>query len=363
MRKAGIGASDITVLVATGTHRAMAESELRQMLDNRVFAEGIRVVNHDCRSKQDLVFLGTTTRGSEIHINRLYMESDIRVLTGLVESHFMAGVSGGRKSICPGLVGEKSTYVFHGAAMMADPMSRNLVLEGNPCHDDALEVARKAGADFIVNVTVDNSFRLTGVFAGDLEDAHLAAARMLASYTAIPHRKDYDIVAIHAGFVGINHYQAAKAGTIAASIVKPGGRVLMGADTTETDPVGSLSYRTVLGLQKLIGAERLEALLMSADWTFIPDQWEVQMWGKLFRKTPMNRFWFHSRQFTDADYRLVPGRPMAELAPAADRGDPAAVMEGALATAVVEAERELHRQPSVAWLQDGPYGVPVRRDG
>jgi nickel-dependent lactate racemase len=91
------------------------------------------------------------------------MEADIKILTGLVENHFMAGVSGGRKSICPGLVGEESTYIFHSAKFLASPKACDLNLPGNPCHEEALEVAEKAGADYIINVTLDHEFNLTGV--------------------------------------------------------------------------------------------------------------------------------------------------------------------------------------------------------
>jgi lactate racemase len=116
---AGYEAGGITVIVATGTHRAMRQDELRAMIDPWVFEQGVAVVNHDCHDDANLVRLGMTARGSEVFVNRRYMEAGLRILTGLVESHFMAGVSGGRKSICPGLVGERSTYIFHGAAMMA----------------------------------------------------------------------------------------------------------------------------------------------------------------------------------------------------------------------------------------------------
>ena len=124
----GIAASDILVLVATGMHRGLRSDEIKKMIDPRVIDAGIEVINHDCKDGSRLRHLGRTKRGSDIFINRLYMDADIRILTGLVESHFMAGASGGRKSICPGLIGEDSTLVFHGPEIMGDPRSTDLLL-------------------------------------------------------------------------------------------------------------------------------------------------------------------------------------------------------------------------------------------
>ena len=153
------------ILVATGTHRPLSEEELREVLDPRLFDYRISIKNHDCRYKNNLVYLDKTSRGSSVYINRDYMEADIKILTGLVETHFMAGASGGRKSICPGLIAEESIYIFHGAPMLASPKASDLIIDGNPCHQEALEVAKKAGTDYILNVTLDQNFKQTGVFA------------------------------------------------------------------------------------------------------------------------------------------------------------------------------------------------------
>ncbi|MBQ2527700.1 MAG: DUF2088 domain-containing protein, partial [Spirochaetales bacterium] len=147
LMKASFKPSEILVLVATGTHRAMSETELRAIIDNKVFDLGIRVVNHNCRNASEQTFLGYTKRGTEVFIDSAYLKADLRIATGLIESHFMAGASGGRKSVCPGIVGEKTTYIFHGAPLMADENSRELLIEGNPVHEESLEVAKMARVD------------------------------------------------------------------------------------------------------------------------------------------------------------------------------------------------------------------------
>jgi len=355
--KEGLAAGSILVLVATGTHRGHTEAELRSMLDPRVFEAGVRVENHDCHNDDNLTFLGKTRKGSDIIINSDYVKSDVKILTGLVESHFMAGASGGRKSICPGLIGEESTFIFHGAPMLADENARALLLDGNPCHEESLEMALTAGADFIVNVTLDGNFDLTGVFAGNLVRAHEAAVAHLKSYTAIKVDKKYDIVLTHAGFVGINHYQAAKAGVEASRIVKEGGYVLMVADNTDTDSIGSLAYRTMLQLLKLTGWEAFNKTILSPDWTFIPEQWQVQMWNKLFRLIPQSHFLYYSPQFGPQEYRICPGEPLAGLS-----GIKAGTLQDQLTSALEALLKKIGPDASVCFMADGPYGVPVYED-
>jgi len=356
----GISPGRILILVATGMHRPLDREEIGKMLDPRVLEAGIRVLNHNGTHESGLKNLGKTGRGSEILISSLYMNSDIKILTGLVESHFMAGASGGRKSVCPGLIGEKSTFIFHGASMLASEKASALVLEGNPCHEESLEMAKTAGVDFIVNVTLDHRFRLTGVFAGDLEKAHVAAVKHLKSYTSFRVEKKYDIVLTHGGFVGINHYQTAKAGVEAAKILKKGGYLLMAADNTDLDVIGSLAYRTTLQLLKLIGVEAFENLIRSPDWVFIPEQWQVQMWNRLFRLIPQDHFYYYSPQFSERDYSLCPGKNLSELWGGENftGGDALrAGLEGLLKQLGTGAEKI-----SVAYLSDGPYGVPVCRE-
>lgn len=362
----GFAPGRITVLVATGTHRAVSEAELRALLDPRVFESGIEVRNHDCRDEAGLKRLGTTSRGGEIWVNRLYAEADLKIATGLVESHFMAGASGGRKSICPGLVGERSTFVFHGAKMMADPRARDLLLEGNPCHEEALETARAAGCDFIVNVTLDHSFRPTGVFAGDLEAAHKAAVDRLVGAVGVPFDEEYDIAVTHAGFVGINHYQAAKAATAAARLVREGGHIVMVADNSDVDPVGSLKYKTVLQLLKLNGPAALNRLLLSPEWPFLPDQWQVQMWARAFEKVPMEHFAYFAPQLDDRHWAGLPGIDGRSLLPEDRRAEPrlsdaAEFVSAALKRALASLPPERRARPRICFLRDGPYGIPVRR--
>lgn len=360
----GVPAGRIMVLVATGTHRPVTEAELRQMLDPRVFEAGIAVKNHDCDNLAELVDLGKTSRGSEVLINRHYMEADLKIITGLVESHFMAGASGGRKAVCPGLVGRKTTYIFHGAPMLASNQAKDLVLEGNPCHEEALEVALTAGVDYMVNVTLDHEFNLTGIFAGDLQIAHQRAVETIREYVTIPLEKEYDLVVTHAGFVGINHYQAAKAAVVAIPALKQGGSLIIAANTSDWDHVGSLAYRTNLQLLKLIGPENYNRLLLSPDWTFIPDQWQVQMWARVLEKISQQNLVYYSAAMPGADYQILPGVDGNNYLPEDLRYQNRLdliprVVEQAVSEKMEHIQSTENRSASIAYLADGPYGVPA----
>jgi len=352
---------DIVVLVATGTHHGLNENQLRSMLPETAFAPDVRIVNHDCTDPEALRWVGRTARGTDAWINAIYLDADIKILTGLVEPHFMAGFSGGRKSVCPGLVGLDATQIFHGVDMMADPRSDSLILDGNPCHEEALEVARLAGCDFLVNVTIDREKRLTGVFCGDMEAAHLAACERAAETNAIPIEQEYDVVVTHAGFAGINHYQAAKAGCEAAKAVKRGGVMILAASHTDVHPVGGPHYRQVLRLLSELGPELFNARLRSPDWTFVPEQWEVQKWAQVFAKLGgMENLIYCSPQVTGALFAecRVPGVDGGAGLNAREGG---ALSAAAMVQCAVDAQIARHPERAVAVLADGPYGVPRLR--
>ncbi|MBI2441715.1 MAG: DUF2088 domain-containing protein [Lentisphaerae bacterium] len=348
----------IALLVATGTHRPLAREELQRLLPSGVFDGSIELVNHCCTDTAGLRLVGRTPRGTQAWVNARYLDADLKILTGLVEPHFMAGLSGGPKTICPGLVGEAATYIFHGASLMANERSDSLVLEGNPCHEEALAVARLSGADFILNVTLDRQKRLSGVFAGDMEQAFTAAARQVLATHAIHIEQPYDLVVTHAGFAGINHYQAAKAAVEGSKAVRAGGRLVLAAHHTDRDPVGGANYQRVLPLLVADGLDGFQRRLFAPDWAFVPEQWEVQMWARAFRRLGgLDRLTYCAPELTGAVFRQ-------RQLPGLDGGAGITGLNGrALAERMVQlaVDRHLaaHPDATVAVLLDGPYGVPT----
>jgi hypothetical protein len=249
--------------------------------------------------------------------------------------------------------------------MLASPKANDLIINDNPCHQEALEVAKKAGADYILNVTLDQDFKLTGVFAGDLEEAHKQAVKQIIKYVTIPLDKEYDIVVTHAGFVGINQYQAAKAAIVAIPALKPNGKLIMIANNNDKNLIGSEKYKAVLHLLKIIGAKQFNHLILSPDWTFIPDQWQVQMWTRLFSKIPPENFIYYSPRLSFNDYKIIPGVDGNIFLPRSERykgnfKNAAQVIEKAMEAAICELKSAGQEKIRIAYLVDGPYGVPVK---
>jgi len=349
------GIRHVTVLVATGTHRSLRDEELRRMLPEQAFHDPVKIINHDCRDASMLRHLGRTARGTEVWINRFYLDADLQILTGLAEPHFMAGISGGPKAICPGLVGEDVTYGFHSAAMMANTAARSLNLEGNPCQEEARAVAAMAGSDFAVNVTLNRDKRLTGVFCGTLDAVHRAACKRVMAESGIAMEHEYDVVVTHAGFAGINHYQAAKAAVEASRAVKAGGVLILAANHTDADPVGGANYKQVLPMLKDLGPDEFDRKMLSPAWKFVPEQWEVQMWGRVFRKLgPLGQLIYCSPQLTGTVFSRMG-------LPGVDGGIGVGGLVGRdLAEAMVQkALSRVKPGASVAVLTEGPYGVPM----
>ncbi|MDC7234593.1 MAG: lactate racemase domain-containing protein [Spirochaetales bacterium] len=361
----GVSTDKITVLCANGTHVPLSDDVFRDMIDPEVFNLGVKVINHDCLDTENLKFLGYSKTGTKIEINRIYCDAHIKILTGLVESHFMAGVSGGRKSICPGLIGEDSTFIFHGVENLDNERSTDLILKDNPCHEEALDVASSIGSDFIFNVTLNDDYDVTGFFAGDMIKAHEAAFEKVKESVGIEAAGTYDVVVTHAGFVGKNHYQAAKTGTAAMPLLGPESYLIIGADCIDSDPVGKDTYRKVLPYLKGKSSDEFIRLLRSAEWEFVPDQWQVQMWSKLFSVIPQDHFIYYGPQVSADDYAILPGENGNDWLPDADRyknrdENITLFLESALARVVEKLKASGKKEIRIAWMSDGPYGIVIK---
>ncbi len=363
LHRAGIQREKVTLLVGTGTHRPSTQQEKVAMFGADVVG-GYRVVDHVCDDDSNLVSIGTTRSGTEILINRIFVESDLKIATALVESHFMVGASGGRKAVCPALVSRKTIERFHSAEFLDSPKATNLVLEGNPCHEESLEVARRAGVDFTINTVLDRRMALVGIYAGDLEASHQAAYAQVKAFAAVPLDCEYDVVLTHGGYVGINHYQNAKAACNALPAVRENGFVIVAACERDQDPVGPITYRTLLHLLKLQGWEGYLKTLLSPSWKFTRDQWEPQMWGKVLKKIGEEGLVYCSSILPAREAEIIPGRLGWEFIGDEPYADDAARTRAMVQNAVVACVHDARWRgaaPSFAFVREGPYAVPTAR--
>jgi len=363
LHRCGVRREHVTLLVGTGTHRPSTPAEKIAMFGEHV-AAGYRILDHDCEDESAMTRIGRTRSGTDVAINRHFVEADVRIATGLVESHFMAGVSAGRKAVCPALVSRQTIERFHSARFLSSPQATNLVLEGNPCHEEALEIARMAGVDFIVNTVLNRRLELIGVFSGDLERSHEKAVELVRRVVAIPVGQEYDIVLTHGGYVGINHYQNAKAACNALPAVRQNGFVILAACERDADPIGPATYKTLLHLLKLQGPDGYLAALLNPAWKFTKDQWEPQMWGKVIEKVGEEGLLYCSAFIPETEHRLIPGTPGWDFLPhrifPQEGGATRAMVQNALIYAYHH-PRWQGNAPSVAFVKEGPYAVPCLR--
>jgi nickel-dependent lactate racemase len=359
-----ISRENIRIIVGTGTHRPSTAEEKVQMLGKEV-AEGYAVLDHDCEDRGSLVHIGRTPTGTEVFLNRTFREADVRIVTGLTESHFMAGASGGRKAVCPALVDLQTIQKFHSPDFLESEKATNLVFEGNPCHEEALAIARTVGVDFTVTATLDHKLRLTGIFAGDLEKVLDEAVAKLKTYVEIPVEEEFDIVLTHGGYVGRNHYQLAKAAVGALPAVRKGGTVIVAADNRDAEPIGGSEYKTLIHLLKLQGPEGYVEVLRSPSWRFTKDQWEPEVWGRVLRKVGEEGLVYCSADIPPKDFAFLPGvSGYAFLGPGGKKKNRAQKVEEMVQNAVLyfyESYRQRQVAPRVAFIQEGPYAVPLKK--
>lgn len=229
--------SDVTILIATGTHRANTPDELERMLGADLVAR-CRVVNHDARDAASLVHAGTTSTGVPVWLNRHWLDAGVRITTGFVEPHFFAGFSGGPKMVAPGLAGLATTLVLHDARHIGHPRATWGVTEGNPIHDDVREIARLTGVTFALDVALNRDQAITRVFAGELFAEHAAACAHVRAAAMCPVDEPVDVVlTTNSGYpLDQNLYQAVKGLSAAACIVKPGGTIICAAECRDGIP-------------------------------------------------------------------------------------------------------------------------------
>jgi lactate racemase len=265
---------DVTILIATGTHRTNTPAELEHML-GRDIVDRYCVVNHDARDGSSLEFVGTTSSGVPIHLNREFLRADVRITTGFVEPHFFAGFSGGPKMVAPGLAGIETVLALHDARRIGHPCATWGITEGNPIHDDVREIARMVGVNFAIDVTLNREQQITAAFAGDLFAEHGAACAHATktAMRAVP--APFDVVLTsNSGYpLDQNLYQAVKGMSAAAKIVARGGTIICAAECRDGLPAHG-SYGEVLS-----SAPSPEALLamIEAPGYSVPDQWQVQI--------------------------------------------------------------------------------------
>ena len=230
LNEAGIDDEHISLIMAYGHHRDNTPEELEKMFGKQIVSR-FRIVHHHAADPDTLVQLGTTSMGIPVEINKEFAQADVKITTGCITPHQLAGFSGGRKSILPGISGMNSLKKHHSFPVRPEVTSLGW-LEGNPFHEQSMEAARIAGVDFIVN-SIDNAQRgVVQCVAGDLEQAYAAGVELCRKvWTAeVPQKADIVIVSPGGYPRDFDLHQSQKALGCAEMLCKQGGRIILCAE-------------------------------------------------------------------------------------------------------------------------------------
>ena len=300
--------AQVTLLIATGCHRSMLDSELISKFGEEIVSKETIVI-HDCEDEAQLVKIGTLPSGGELVINRLAVEADLVCAEGFIEPHFFAGFSGGRKSILPGIASRTCVHYNHNAAFIDDPHSRMGILEDNPIHRDMLYAAKAAKLAYIVNVVIDEEKRVIGAFAGDSNHAHLKGTEFvkeLMGADAVP--SDLVLTTNNGYPLDQNVYQMVKGICTAEAACRDGG-VIIAAGECRDGIGGDSFFRTFRDCSDV--SALLEEFRNTPPEETITDQWQSQIFARILEK---HKVIFISG-VDDAiirDFHMIPAHTMAE---------------------------------------------------
>ena len=225
--RAGNPQADITILIATGAHRATTEAEQRAMFGDEIVDHEHIVVN-DAFRPEDFEYICNLPSGAHFSVNKLATECDLLIAEGFVEPHFFAGFSGGRKSILPGVCDIRTIKENHSYMQIASPYAAAGVTENNPVHRDMNFAARKVNLQFILNVTMNAQKEVTGAFAGDMILAHEQAIKHVQNVSTCERVVGDIVVTSNGGYpLDQNLYQSPKAVATAEACCRDGGVIIM----------------------------------------------------------------------------------------------------------------------------------------
>ena len=334
LHESGLTREEITILVATGLHRASTPAEIEEMV-GPIIAKNYRVVNHDGKERDAHVFLGTTPNRVPVWIDARYVTADLKITIGLIEPHLMAGYSGGRKLICPGIAGIDTVRAWHSPRFLEHPRAGCGMVEGNPVHEENTRIALMAGCDFIVNVVINGKRQITSVVAGDMIKAWERGIEDCRRQLGVTLDEPADVVLTSsAGYpLDITFYQSVKGMTGVLPIVREGGTIIVAASLSEG--IGSPEFQTLLE-----ETDDLDSFMdrIADESFFIMDQWQLEELAKVRRHCRV-------KMVSDGLAAETLSRFFVE---------PASSVEAALADAVLDYGADVR----VAVVPKGPYLLP-----
>jgi len=265
--------AQIRIFIALGTHRQNTAAELRMMLGEDV-ADRFVILQNSSEDRSTQRYFGESSAGSPVWLNAEAAACDLLVLTGFIEPHVFAGFSGGGKAVMPGMAGMDTILANHGFRNLEHPDAVWGVTDANPVYDEIMEIASLLDT-FLFNVTLNNEKAITGVYAGDLRQAHAAGCRAAKEGAMVPVSQLFDIVLTsNSGYpLDQNLYQSVKGMSAAARVVKPGGHIMLAAGCRDGIPDHGLYAQLLREAESPL--QLMEKLRSRGQ--ALRDQWQVQL--------------------------------------------------------------------------------------
>jgi len=279
--------NQITLLNALGTHRPNTREELENLLTPAVVSR-YRVLNHEPENHGELRQVGTTRDGTPALLNRHLIEADVRIITGFIEPHFFAGFSGGVKGIMPGVAGLETVVSNHGAANIGHPSATFGITRGNPLWEELRDIALLAGPSFLLNVTLNERREITGVFAGDIIEAHRVGCEFVRRSAMQKVKEPFDVVvSTNSGYpLDQNLYQGVKGMSAGVRILKPGGTLILACECIEGLPANSPMDQF---FQMVRSPEEILAMLATPGFRR-PEQWQAQIQALIQKRAEVHLY-------------------------------------------------------------------------
>lgn len=330
----GCKMDNVSILVANGLHKPAPKSEVKRLLGETIVKK-VNVVNHNAEDENQLAYIGKTFFQTNLWINKLITESDFVIATGLIEPHFFAGYSGGRKSILPGVAGKESIFQNHSFKMIDHPNARYGILDGNPIHEDMVEASKLAGLDYIVNVIVYKG-KIIKAFAGNPYEAHRSGVKILDKMVKVKVPSKAEIVITSNGGYPLDRdlYQAVKGMATGELVVKKGGVIIILSECI--DGIG----RDHGSFYQLMAEARnpdqvLEKIKKKEP---VKDQWEAQILARILKVANVIVVTKKIKHSLIEDMHLIPASSAEE--------------------AISLSYHIVDERPKIIAIPDGPYTIP-----
>jgi len=337
IEKSGIKLENILIIIATGLHRPAPKIEIEKIIGSNWVLENIKIVNHYARDDNNHRKIGVTSRGNLIKLDKRFLDSDIKIVTGLVEPHFMAGYSGGRKVIAPGIAHAETITTFHSARYMEDKNATSCNLINNPLHEDQIEIVKMIGDVYSVNCVIDENRQLSFINFGEIISSHIEAVNFISSYAKVKCNKTFSTIITSAAGAPLdsNFYQTVKGMVTPLDILKEGGDLIIASECSEG--LGSKEFMKSQRNLLKVGPDKFLEKILQKDCADI-DEWQTEMEIKTLKK---GNIYLYSEGLSESAKKLTGVNITNNI------------------EKTINESINRHKDNNIAIIPEGPYVIPV----